>query len=580
MGTGLCTRRQKGLWQTGLCLVVFAVLGSGGFLYNRFQQKVKAAGDLALKYKQQQETLSAQLQVVYEHRSRLERSLQKERGEHKKTKEDFLVYKLEAQEALNKEKQDSMNRYGALSSQHKILKNQHDEVKKQLVDLQLQHNGLKLEHRKIVETHNQKYAQLQREKESEILALQDTVYKLREESKLLRKAHQDIHSQLLNARVQMEEFRQLKETLQKMPSFKEMVVMKGQQKPPVKEQPPMPALGPLQVVRSKASTSNDAKASLNPLEKTVASAGSSVFAQASDIKHQGGENLPDGQVSHRNDGPKSQGSMPLSQVVPPDDGHLPPVAWAPSGRKDNAIIRFTRMVNSVQNGNPDHKSTRAENEGNVHPEDLSRDHRISPALETAQTLGKQPSMGSQWDPAVQSWQDIVKKVNAQMDEKHPYSQSIREPVVANGNPKMAGQQEGVERPLPSNWADGKGNTDNEELQMDAGIIAREDNPRSYKEATAHQSAVSDRAADPALDPNNQGKDEFEEAELERPDIEEKANQADNNSDGPTNGAKDSTKEKIPKVEDHRGEADDADDLELGPEQKDRIEGGNRKENYY
>ncbi|KAF2979439.1 hypothetical protein EK904_005026 [Melospiza melodia maxima] len=60
--------------------------------------------------------------VVYEHRSRLERSLQKERGEHKKTKEDFLVYKLEAQEALNKEKQDSMNRYGALSSQHKILK--------------------------------------------------------------------------------------------------------------------------------------------------------------------------------------------------------------------------------------------------------------------------------------------------------------------------------------------------------------------------------------------------------------------------------------------------------------------------
>nr|XP_008123201.1 PREDICTED: Golgi integral membrane protein 4 [Anolis carolinensis] len=172
MGTGLCTRRQKGLWQTGLFLVVFAVLGSGGFLYNRFQQKVKAAGDLALKYKQQQETLSAQLQVVYEQRSRLERSLQKERGEHKKTKEDFLVYKLEAQEALNKEKQDSMNRYGALSSQHKILKNQHNEVKKQLVDLQLQHNGLKLEHRKIVETHNQKYAQLQREKGSEILALQ------------------------------------------------------------------------------------------------------------------------------------------------------------------------------------------------------------------------------------------------------------------------------------------------------------------------------------------------------------------------------------------------------------------------
>ena len=36
--------------------------------------------------------LSASL-VVYEHRSRLERSLQKERGEHKKTKEgEFLAW--------------------------------------------------------------------------------------------------------------------------------------------------------------------------------------------------------------------------------------------------------------------------------------------------------------------------------------------------------------------------------------------------------------------------------------------------------------------------------------------------------
>ncbi|KFQ22152.1 Golgi integral membrane protein 4, partial [Merops nubicus] len=171
----------------------------GVFMYHHLQQKVRSAEALAQKYRQQQEALSAQLQVVYEHRSRLERSLQKERGEHKKTKEDFLVYKLEAQEALNKEKQDSMNRYGALSSQHKILKNQHEDVKKQLLDLQLQHNSLKLEHRKTLETHSQKYAQLQQEKDTEVTNLQDTIFKLREESKLLRKAHQEVHSQLLSA---------------------------------------------------------------------------------------------------------------------------------------------------------------------------------------------------------------------------------------------------------------------------------------------------------------------------------------------------------------------------------------------
>uniref|UniRef100_A0A8D2LE15 Golgi integral membrane protein 4 n=1 Tax=Varanus komodoensis TaxID=61221 RepID=A0A8D2LE15_VARKO len=147
MGSGMCSRRQKGLLQTGFFLVALACLGSGAFLYNHLQQKVKEAEAVAVKYKQQQEVLSAQLQVVYEHRSRLERSLQKERGEHKKTKEDFLVF---------------------LSSMH----NQHEEIKKQLLDLQLQHNGLKLEHRKAVEAHNQKYSQLQREKESEVVGLQ------------------------------------------------------------------------------------------------------------------------------------------------------------------------------------------------------------------------------------------------------------------------------------------------------------------------------------------------------------------------------------------------------------------------
>ncbi|XP_030918354.1 Golgi integral membrane protein 4-like, partial [Geospiza fortis] len=238
--------RRRGLLQSALCLLALACLASGALLYSHLQNKVRSAEALAQKYKQQQEALSAQLQVVYEHRSRLERSLQKERGEHKKTKEDFLVYKLEAQEALNKEKQDSMNRYGALSSQHKILKNQHDDVKKQLLDLQLQHNGLRLEHRKSLESHSQKLAQLQQEKDSEVTNLQDTVFKLREESKLLRKAHLEVHSQLLNAQAQMEEFRQLKEALQKMPGLRGGGGGGGKG-----QQPPVPASSQLQPGRNK-----------------------------------------------------------------------------------------------------------------------------------------------------------------------------------------------------------------------------------------------------------------------------------------------------------------------------------------
>uniref|UniRef100_H3BIQ9 Golgi integral membrane protein 4 n=1 Tax=Latimeria chalumnae TaxID=7897 RepID=H3BIQ9_LATCH len=173
MGTGICSRRQKGLLQTGFCLLTFVCLAVGLYMYNHLQQKVTQAEGLASKYKQQQEAFSAQLQDTYSKRkSRMEQSVQRARETHKKSTLDFLVYKLEAQEALNKEKQDSMNKYSALSSQHKILKNQHEDLRKQLQDLHLQHSTLKLEHRKTQENHSQRIGQIQREKDIEVSNLQ------------------------------------------------------------------------------------------------------------------------------------------------------------------------------------------------------------------------------------------------------------------------------------------------------------------------------------------------------------------------------------------------------------------------
>ncbi|XP_051786393.1 Golgi integral membrane protein 4-like isoform X2 [Erpetoichthys calabaricus] len=185
MSSGMCSRRQKGFLQTGVCVLAVAFLSGGMYLYGQLQNKVKSLESMSLKFRQQQEALSAQLQVVYEHRSRLERSLQKERGEHKKTKEDFLVYKLEAQEALNKEKQDSMSRYGALSSQHKLLKNQHEDLKRQLQELRSQHATLQLSHQQVQEESSHKEALLQ------------TLLKLKEESRSLRRTQDIVHAKQL-----------------------------------------------------------------------------------------------------------------------------------------------------------------------------------------------------------------------------------------------------------------------------------------------------------------------------------------------------------------------------------------------
>ncbi|XP_042194989.1 Golgi integral membrane protein 4a isoform X1 [Callorhinchus milii] len=247
MGGSGCSRRQKRIFQTLLLLTALFGFLYGSLLYYEIHNRLRRAESAASKHQQHQEALSAQLQVVYEHRSRLEKSLQKERNEHKKAKEDFLVYKLEAQEALNKEKQDTSNRYSSLTMQHKMLKNQHEELKRQYTDLHEEHQRLGEDHSKAINEHGHRYLSLQQVKEQEIAKLKENIYNLLEENKKLRKAHQDVHIQLQDVRqehknlllqhdqlqltledhknslsaaqVQMEEYKQLKDTLNKMASL-------------------------------------------------------------------------------------------------------------------------------------------------------------------------------------------------------------------------------------------------------------------------------------------------------------------------------------------------------------------------
>uniref|UniRef100_A0A8C9PDC4 Golgi integral membrane protein 4 n=1 Tax=Spermophilus dauricus TaxID=99837 RepID=A0A8C9PDC4_SPEDA len=244
MGNGMCSRKQKRIFQTLLLLTVVFGFLYGAMLYYELQTQLRKAEAVALKYQQHQESLSAQLQVVYEHRSRLEKSLQKERLEHKKAKEDFLVYKLEAQETLNKGRVSRMY----ISAQVFVLQSQHEELKKQHSDLEEEHRKQGEDFSRTFNDHKQKYLQLQEEKEQELSKLKETVYHLREENRQLRKAHQDIHTQLQDvkqqhknllseheqlvvtledhksalaaAQTQVAEYKQLKDTLNRIPSFR------------------------------------------------------------------------------------------------------------------------------------------------------------------------------------------------------------------------------------------------------------------------------------------------------------------------------------------------------------------------
>ncbi|XP_078497043.1 Golgi integral membrane protein 4-like isoform X2 [Lissotriton helveticus] len=179
--SGWC--RQKGILQAGSCLLALLCLGSVIYLYTHLQEKVQSSENLLLKFKQLQEALSAQVQEEYELQSWLKQAIQKERAEHKKTKEEFELFKLEFEEALNKEK------------------NQHEEAKKKLQDLLVLYNSLKLENRRMLESHNQKYAQLKREHEKHMEMLLNMISKLIEESMVLRNAHEEVRSKLHSAQV-------------------------------------------------------------------------------------------------------------------------------------------------------------------------------------------------------------------------------------------------------------------------------------------------------------------------------------------------------------------------------------------
>ncbi|KAJ1144871.1 hypothetical protein NDU88_011165 [Pleurodeles waltl] len=579
MGPGACGwRRQKGLLQTGFCLLASLCLGSVLYLYQHLQEKVHSSESLSLKFKQQQETLSAQLQVVYEHRSRLERSLQKERGEHKKTKEDFLVYKLEAQEALNKEKQDAMNRYGALTSQHKILKNQHEEVKKQLLDLQVQHNSLKLENRRAVEGHNQKYAQLQQEKENQVLTLQDTISKLREESKLLRKAYQEVHAQLLSAQDQLKELHQLKEALQRMPSFKELGAARGHQQFQLQapDKKLFQAFG-AEVQQIREQTGLQA----NPLGTPTDS-----VKRISEGAAQPAETLREGKIQGQEVSVRR--AEPLAVLPQPA---LP--LW-PAKDRDGRALRFSRTVNSIQAGDEDQTLA----EGTPGSRRKARESlpvaapQERPAQKMEQALGP---LGVQ----VQSWQDLVNRVNTRKEEEHdPQILQLGLAHPQNIPLQLANPLRHIEGRLPNQEDENKEGPDDEELEMDAGMIDREEDPGNMRQHIAQEPMMPENVADPAHDPNNQGEDEFEEAALERPAFDIKVPQEEQGKENSQQDIEEPPKkdketrvqskageeandeyqeDQEQDMEDHGGEVDDPEDMDLVQENKPRREDPGRSD---
>lgn len=129
----------------------------------------------AERLKTQHESVSAQLQVVYEHKTRLEKAVQEEKAQHKKTKDELTSEKGALVEKMQKEKNDLDEELARLRSEHSKLDYNYQKIEgeKQGLRDELTDSQDKCKHR--VETIEQEKKQERQECDNEVAQLKDEI---------------------------------------------------------------------------------------------------------------------------------------------------------------------------------------------------------------------------------------------------------------------------------------------------------------------------------------------------------------------------------------------------------------------
>lgn len=127
---------------------------------------------------QQRDSLSAQLQVVYEHKNRLEKSLQQEKLDHKHTKEEQDRQKNELRVRMEREKHTLESRYSNLLQEHEASQNKQQLLHNEIAELKNNHALLEEEKKQLVGALSAQLETLKQQKEEEIIKLKADIDQL------------------------------------------------------------------------------------------------------------------------------------------------------------------------------------------------------------------------------------------------------------------------------------------------------------------------------------------------------------------------------------------------------------------
>ncbi|XP_001945263.2 Golgi integral membrane protein 4 isoform X2 [Acyrthosiphon pisum] len=122
----------------GFICMVF-VFSAVLYVFHETQVELDGVRNSASSCTHQLESLSSQLQVIVEHKLKLERSLEEEKHEHLKTKEDLNAVIQDEKQLRDKQNVDSMNRYSEIERNHEVLQEEDKNLREELEKLKLKY---------------------------------------------------------------------------------------------------------------------------------------------------------------------------------------------------------------------------------------------------------------------------------------------------------------------------------------------------------------------------------------------------------------------------------------------------------
>ncbi|KAI0214973.1 hypothetical protein LSAT2_032984 [Lamellibrachia satsuma] len=182
--------RRNGL---GFNMVVVVVCGFivifGIYSYHDLHTRLRKGEEIADRLRQQHESVSAQLQVVYEHKSRLDNSLKLEKKNHLKTRADLEAEKETLDARFQREKAELLSRITSINQDHNLLKGRHE-------DLQLEYDKLQQNLRQLTDDQHKADERHAMEAEQVKQDAQNSVAHLKDELANVRRQKEDVEQQL------------------------------------------------------------------------------------------------------------------------------------------------------------------------------------------------------------------------------------------------------------------------------------------------------------------------------------------------------------------------------------------------